>query len=163
MLTNGARRLYSYMSADDILTLEPDADAMKQPEILPLQEPTFFILLSLAPEAKHGYAILRDVEIFSAGRIRLSTGTLYGALSRLLDQDLIERVDEEEPRAGKGDATRADRVSAAEGGGGYTHPGRARKTYRLTRAGRRVLRAETARMQALVSAARRQLGEEAAG
>jgi DNA-binding PadR family transcriptional regulator len=126
---------------------------MKQTEFLPLQEPTFFILLSLAPGAKHGYAILQDVETFSEGRIRLSTGTLYGALSRLLDQGLIERVD------GDWDDASADKSAV----GRNSHPGRSRKTYRLTRTGRRILRAETARMQALVSAAQRQFGEQTAG
>jgi DNA-binding PadR family transcriptional regulator len=107
---------------------------------LPLQEPTFFILLSLAPGKKHGYAILKDVESLSHGRHRLGTGTLYGALSRLLEQGLIERTTD----------------------GGQPGPGRARKAYALTRAGRLVLQGETARMQALVSAARARLGEEPA-
>ena len=56
---------------------------------LPLTETTFYILLSMAVERKHGYAILKDVEQLSKGRVVPSTGTLYGALSRLLDQDLI--------------------------------------------------------------------------
>ena len=47
---------------------------------LPLREPTFFILLSLSPGPKHGYAILKEVEALSDGRVRLSTGTLYGAI-----------------------------------------------------------------------------------
>jgi DNA-binding PadR family transcriptional regulator len=102
---------------------------------LPLTEATFTILLSLAPGQKHGYAIMKDVEALSEGRIRLSTGTLYGALKRLLDQDWIERVDETGPRTGQGE------------------PGRPRKAYRLTRIGRRSLEAETARLERLVSAA----------
>lgn len=47
--------------------------------------PAFYILLSLAPGQKHGYAIMKDVEALSDGRLSLSTGTLYGALKRLLD------------------------------------------------------------------------------
>ena len=131
---------------------------MKSSEFLPLQEPTFFILLSLTPGAKHGYAILQDVETLSGGRVRLGTGTLYGALSRLLDQDLIERMDEDDPPADRRltDSGRAD-------GGRNNHPGRSRKIYRLTRAGREILRAEIARMQSLVSAAHRQFGEQMTG
>jgi DNA-binding PadR family transcriptional regulator len=108
--------------------------------VIPLREPTFFILLSLAPEKKHGYAILKDVETLSDGKIRLSTGTLYDALSRLLDQGLIKRVAND------------------ENGG----PGRPRKAYVLTDAGRRVLDAETSRMQTLVSMARTRLAGEGA-
>ena len=52
---------------------------------LPLTEATLYILLSLAPGKKHGYAIRQDVEAMSGGRIRLSTSTLYSALGRLLE------------------------------------------------------------------------------
>ncbi len=55
------------------------------------------ILLSLAPGPKHGYAILKEVETLSDGRVKLSTGTLYGAIERLLDQDWIRRVDDPIP------------------------------------------------------------------
>lgn len=96
---------------------------------LPLTEPTFYILLSLAPGQKHGYAIMKDVEALSEGRIKLSTGTLYGGLKRLLEQDWIERVDDDEP-------------------------GRPRKAYRLTRLGRRSLEGETTRLERLVKTAR---------
>ncbi|MGE5220978.1 MAG: PadR family transcriptional regulator [Omnitrophica WOR_2 bacterium] len=113
--------------------------------MLPLREPTFFILLSLAPCPKHGYAILKDVEELSGSKIRLSTGTLYEALARLLDQNLIERVDLD---AG-GEELNSD-----------PHPGKPRKAYCLTHAGRRILEAEIGRMQFLISAARRRLGEE---
>lgn len=102
---------------------------------LPLSEPTFYILLSLAPGQKHGYAIMKDVAGLSDGRVRLSTGTLYGVLKRLLDQDWIERVDD-----------------GADGIG--EDAGRPRKAYRLTRLGRRSLEAETARLERLVAAAR---------
>jgi len=61
-------------------------------QLLPLREPTFFILLSLASQEKHGYAILQDIKEISEGKVKLSTGTLYEALARLLDQGLIERV-----------------------------------------------------------------------
>jgi DNA-binding PadR family transcriptional regulator len=89
-----------------------------------LSEPVLLILLSLASRPQHGYAILKDVEGLSDSRIKLSTGTLYGALSRLLDGRWIERVQEE---------------SAPRG----------RQTYQLTPAGRSMLRAEVARLQSL--------------
>ena len=107
---------------------------------LPLTEPTFYILLSLAPGKRHGYAILRDVEALSGGKVSLSTSTLYTALRRLLGQRLIERVsDDREDRAG---------------------PGPPRKAYILSEIGRRVLEAEIHRMQSLVATARLHLGEE---
>ena len=49
-----------------------------------LTEPVLLILLSLADQPRHGYAILQDTHKISGGRVRLSTGTLYGALRRLL-------------------------------------------------------------------------------
>lgn len=102
-------------------------------DALPLTEATTFIMLSLADEPKHGYAIMKDVASLSDGRIELSTGTLYGALSRLLDQGWIARCEAEEDEA--------------------ETPGRPRKTYTLTQVGRRVLEAEIARLDAVVAAA----------
>lgn len=97
----------------------------------PLSEATFFILLSLAPGPKHGYAIMKDTRTLSGDRVILSTGTLYGALKRLLEQGWIQRVE--------------DRTNGTE---------RDRKTYALTRQGRSVLNAEIERLQKLVSTAR---------
>ena len=107
---------------------------------LPLTEPTFYILLSLAPGKKHGYAILKDVKALSGGKVSLSTSTLYSALSRLLDQGLIERIPDDTDN--------------------NTGPGLPRKAYILSGIGRRVLKAETNRMQALTAVARLRLGEE---
>lgn len=112
----------------------------KVSELLPLREPTFFILLSLTRGEKHGYAIMKDIDELSRGGIKLSTGTLYEALARLLDQNLIERIDETESYERKSQARQ-------------NHPGRPRKSYRLTQMGWRVLEAETNRMRALVAAA----------
>jgi DNA-binding PadR family transcriptional regulator len=70
-------------------------------ESLPLSEPVLLILLSLAGDPKHGYSILKDVERMSSGRVVLSTGTLYGALRRLLDDEWIERFEEEESSRGR--------------------------------------------------------------
>ena len=106
---------------------------MRTPIQPPLSEATLFILLSLAPGPRHGYAIMKDVHMLSDERIVLSTGTLYGALKRLLEQGWIERVDDPEPNDTE----------------------RERKAYALTRAGRRVLKAEVERLQKLVATARR--------
>jgi DNA-binding PadR family transcriptional regulator len=99
----------------------------------PLSEATLFILLSLAPGPRHGYAIMKDVQMLSDDRIVLSTGTLYGALKRLLEQGWIERVDDPEPN----------------------DTDRERKAYALTRMGRRILKAEVERLQKLIATARR--------
>jgi DNA-binding PadR family transcriptional regulator len=98
---------------------------------LPLTETTFFILLSLAPGPRHGYAILKDVQALSEGRIQLSTGTLYGAIKRLLDLGWIAHVPDPLPNG----------------------TDRQRKAYALTRLGRRALEAETARLASLVAKA----------
>ena len=108
---------------------------------LPLTESTFYILLSLVPGKKHGYAIMKDVKDLSSERVNLSTSTLYTAVGRLLDQELIERLSDEQQAAG---------------------PGLPRKSYALTDLGRRVLEAEHIRLQGMVKEARLRLkGEEA--
>ena len=108
-------------------------------EQLPLTEATFFILLSLAPAPKHGYAIMQDVADLSSGRITLGTGTLYGALKRLLEQQWIIRSNQPDDTDG----------------------GRPRKEYDLTDLGRRILKAETRRLKSLTHAAHLRLsGEE---
>lgn len=108
---------------------------------LPLTESTFFIILSLAAGPRHGYGILKEVEALSDGRVALATGTLYGALKRMLEDGWIERVteaDENDPGAG----------------------GRERKTYRLTKLGRRILEAESARLRRLSGLARLRVEEK---
>jgi DNA-binding PadR family transcriptional regulator len=97
-------------------------------EPLPLSEPVLLVLLSLAEQVRHGYSILKDVERMSGGRVKLSTGTLYGALHRLLDESWIERVDEDESP-------------------------RDRRAYRLTPRGRRNLQMEVERMKQLTKLA----------
>ena len=106
---------------------------------LPLTEVTYFILLSLASGPRHGYAIMKDVQSLSQGRVSLSTGTLYGALKRLLEQGWILRAEDRDP---------ADN-------------GRERKTYRLTDLGRQVLGAELERLDSLVIAAQMRVAEDA--
>jgi len=97
-------------------------------ETLVLSEPVLLVLLTLAEQPRHGYSILKGVESVSGGRVLLSTGTLYGALQRLLDQGWIERVEED-------DAPRD------------------RRTYRLTSRGRRNLQMEIERMRHLTKLA----------
>lgn len=89
-----------------------------------VSEPVLLILLSLAEQPRHGYAILQDTERMSAGRVRLSTGTLYGALGRLLEDKWIERFKEQDRSRG-------------------------RQAYRLTEAGRRKLQMEVSRLKHL--------------
>jgi len=67
----------------------------------PITEPVLLILLSLADQPRHGYAILRDTQAMSDGRVRLSTGTLYGALHRLLEDGWIQRFHQEDGSRGK--------------------------------------------------------------
>src|SRR5215831_8110011 len=65
-------------------------------EAKPLTEPVLLILMSLANKPRHGYALMNDIERLSNGRVRLSTGTLYGALRRLLADHWIERFELED-------------------------------------------------------------------
>ncbi|QOR35292.1 helix-turn-helix transcriptional regulator [Clostridium sp. 'deep sea'] len=60
----------------------------------PLTEASYYVLLALA-KPLHGYGIIKKVEEMSAGRVVLAAGTLYGAISTLLKNDLIELVGEE--------------------------------------------------------------------
>ena len=90
----------------------------------PITEPVLLILLSLADQPRHGYAILQDTARMSGGSVRLSTGTLYGALHRLLEEGWIERFREDDSSRGK-------------------------QAYRLTSLGRRNLRQEVTRLTQL--------------
>jgi DNA-binding PadR family transcriptional regulator len=94
----------------------------------PLSEPVLLILISLASEPRHGYALIQDIERLSLGRVRLSTGTLYGALPRLLEEGWIGRFAQEEKS-------------------------REKQAYRLTASGRRQLGLELDRMKRLTKAA----------
>lgn len=115
---------------------------------LPLTETTLYILLSLAPGPRHGYAIMKDVRHLSHRQVELSTGTLYSALKRLLDQGWIRRADYTAP-TGSGKTARMPKEN-----------GRNKKEYILTELGRQILQAEVQRLQGLVRVAqRRALGE----
>ena len=95
-------------------------------------EPVFLILTSLIDEPRHGYGIVQEVRRITAGRVDLRIGTLYGALTRLAADGLVE--------------PHRDEVEA----------GRLRRYYRLTEAGAAVLAAEASRMasEAAVAMAR---------
>ncbi len=104
---------------------------------IPLTPLTMAILLALADEDCHGYALMQRIEAESGGGLKPGTGSLYAALERLMDDGLI---DETEGAAGD-DADRR------------------RKSYRLTDRGRAVARAEAARMLDVLRIARaRRLG-----
>ena len=106
---------------------------MEPQKFLPLTVPVFHILLALADERRHGYAILQDIERRSDGSVKLGTGTLYTAIRRMLKSGLIERSDTR-PNPSEDDERR--------------------NYYRLTRLGVQVARAEAARMKGLVDLAR---------
>jgi DNA-binding PadR family transcriptional regulator len=91
------------------------------------------ILTSLASAPKHGYALLKDVEDLSDGRVKLSTGTLYGAIQRLLEDRWIERFEQPDTSRDK-------------------------QAYRLTARGRAQLNAELARLRHLLQSATARLG-----
>ena len=98
----------------------------------PLSEPVVLILTSLASQAKHGYALLKDVETLSEGRVQLSTGTLYGAIRRLLDDGWIEPFAQQDTSRDK----QAYRLTAR---------GKAQLQYEISRL-RHLLQATTARL-----------------
>ena len=100
---------------------------------LPLTQVSFEILLALAGGEQHGYAVMLDIERRSGGAISLHAGSLYRALNRLLEAELIEEL-EERPEA--------------------AHDDERRRYYRLTSKGREVARGEARRLEQLVSAAR---------
>lgn len=104
---------------------------------LPLTEATFLIMMSLIHEPQHGYGIMKDVELVSKGRVIFSTGTLYGALKRLLDQGWIVRIEDESE----------------------SDSGRSRKTYQLTDRGCRILLGEIDRLETLARLSRLRLKE----
>jgi DNA-binding PadR family transcriptional regulator len=89
----------------------------------PMRRPTFFILTALAEGPRHGYGIIRRVEELSEGGVNLGPGTMYGALDRLVEQELVV-LDREEVEAG-----------------------RLRRYYRLTPQGRTELAAEVRRLE----------------
>ena len=103
-------------------------------ESKPLSEPVFLILTSLADQPRHGYALMQDIQQMSNERVMLSTGTLYGALRRLLEDGLIERFQQKDKSRDK-------------------------QAYKLTVEGRRQVRLEMNRMKQLMRIAAARMKE----
>ncbi len=101
-------------------------------DLLPITALTYHVLLALADTPRHGYGIIKEVSDRTDGRVDLETGTLYAAIKRMRDEQLIEVV----PRSERP----ADEDSR-------------RRNYRLTEFGRAVLRAESQRLAQLVGLA----------
>ena len=108
-------------------TTRDDPDAF-----LPLPTAVFHILVALADSDRHGYSIMQDVTARTDGKVRLSAGTLYTAIRRMLEQGLIEE--------------RRDIRSATDDA--------RRRYYRLTRLGREVATAEARRVTDMLTQAR---------
>jgi len=106
---------------------------MPKRKLDPLPSAAFQILLSLVGEDLHGYAIMREIEDQTEGRMRLGPGTLYSSIQTLLEANLIEELDR--------------RVDAKLG-----HE--RRRYYRLTSAGRKLACAEAERLADLLRVAR---------
>jgi DNA-binding PadR family transcriptional regulator len=103
---------------------QPNPDAF-----LPLKPHWFHILLSLSNQEQHGYGIMQEVLERTGGKVRLWPATLYGAIQRLIDEELISESDRR-PAPDMDDARR--------------------RYYRLTKLGKRVLDAECRRLEDLV-------------
>src|ERR1043166_3729399 len=96
----------------------------------PLTAAMFHVLLALAGDDLHGYAILKDVELRTSGEVKLSTGTLYGIIKRLLNDGLISEL-RQRPAAAEDDERR--------------------RYYRLTPKGRDLAAAEAERLEKVVA------------
>lgn len=100
---------------------------------LPLTPALFHVLLALADGEKHGYVISKEIARRTNDEVKLSTGTLYGIIKRLLDDDLIEES-----------AERPD----------FSLEDQRRRYYRLTKLGKAVAEAEAERMERVLALAR---------
>jgi DNA-binding PadR family transcriptional regulator len=109
------------------------ADAPRPESFLPLPTATFYILMAVADEDRHGYAIIQDVAARTGGEVKLSAGTLYRSIQRMLEQGLI-RETRERPAPELDDERR--------------------RYYRITPLGTAVARAEAARLAKLIQLAR---------
>jgi DNA-binding PadR family transcriptional regulator len=106
---------------------------MPKRKLDPLPSTAFQILLALADSDLHGYAIMRQVEEQTGGRLRIGPGTLYGSIQALLEGSLIEEIGGAEDSA---------------------LPQDRRRFYRLTTVGRKVARAEADRLAEVLRVAR---------
>lgn len=102
-------------------------------KFLPLPQAMFHILVALAEGDMHGYAIMLDVAARTNGKLKLSPGTLYGSIKKMLEDGMIQEM---EPKLGA------------------ANDDERRRYYRLTRFGRQVAAAEAERLTALLSQAR---------
>jgi DNA-binding PadR family transcriptional regulator len=100
--------------------------------LLPLPPATFHILLALGAGERHGYAIILDVEARTGGALRLSAGTLYRSIARMVEQGLIMEVEKRRTR----------------------DEDERRRYYRILPFGKEVARAEMARLTELVRLAK---------
>jgi DNA-binding PadR family transcriptional regulator len=124
-------------------------------DFLPLTPAIAHILLAVADEDRHGYAIMQEVERMTDGGVRMGPGTLYGTIKRMLAAGLLEETESapnEAERAAKGG--RSGVLGAGSRSSRRSEHDERRRYYRGTALGRAVLEAETARMSSLVSAAR---------
>jgi DNA-binding PadR family transcriptional regulator len=101
--------------------------------LLPLPPATFHILVALADEDRHGYAVIKDVDARTGGTLKLSPGTLYRSVERMVQQGLIREVSS--PLSRKMDDER-------------------RRYYRITPFGREVAMAEARRLAQMLDLAR---------
>jgi DNA-binding PadR family transcriptional regulator len=115
------------------MTARPDRPNDDVDSFLPLPTAVFHILVALADRERHGYSIMQDVTARTGGKVRLSAGTLYSAIRRMLEQGLIEEM-----RNSPDPASDDDR----------------RRYYRLTRLGRDVALAEARRLTDMLTQAR---------
>ena len=109
-------------------------DLQKPEALLPLTPAVFHILLALADDERHGYDIMKAVEMHTDGQVKMGAGTLYGSIKRMLAAKLIEESDER-PDPDMDDSRR--------------------RYYRLTSFGVRVLSAEAARLSKVVHLAQK--------
>jgi len=100
---------------------------------LPLTPVVFHILMALSSENRHGYAIIKEVQTTTEGRVNIQTGTLYQAIKRLLDSGVINETDS------KVDPALDDQR---------------RRYYTLSGLGKRVLSEEAQRLESMVKLAR---------
>jgi DNA-binding PadR family transcriptional regulator len=107
-------------------------------QLLPLTPVTLNILLALADEERHGYGIGVEVRERTGGKMRLGPGTLYGTLKRMVDGGLVEE---------------SDSLPEELDAGTRSYDAERRRYYRLTGFGERVLGAELARLERVVSTA----------
>ena len=112
------------------------ADTTQDPAaLIPLKHSTYRVLLALAEDDLHGYAIMQSLAEITGGRETILPGTLYAALARMVDAGLIEKLE--------------GRANDASGGP-------TRRYYRRTGFGRAVARAESERFSALLDIAKAQ-------